>query len=128
MRHRNNFYCGGALIHPKVVLTVAHCLFQKDPSKLVVRAGQLDITDTALSSLDFKDLAVEKVIIHEDYNNNNLFNDIALVIMKEEFPMQDNIGIICLPSTNTIFDDKTCDVSGFGEETYCAIYFDKFIG
>ena len=85
---------------------------------MVVRAGQIDFYDVAKAigkSDDHRDLFVEKVIIHEEFTNNNLRNDIALVIMRMEFPMQDNIGIVCLPNQNSNFDDETCTVSGFGE-------------
>lgn len=69
-----------------------------------------------MKSDDHKDLFVDRIIIHEEFSSNNLRNDIALLIMKEEFPMQDNIGIICLPNQNSNFDDQTCSIAGFGNK------------
>jgi plasma kallikrein len=69
------YRAGGSLIHPKVVLTAAH-IIGNNTEKLVARAGEWD-TQTENEMCEHKDQKVEKVIIHEKFNNVNLQNDLV---------------------------------------------------
>jgi secreted trypsin-like serine protease len=79
--------CSGALIAPKVIVTVAHCVVDKNglPSKKVWVGSPGDSKDSALSRQNI----VESIALSPDYsggaNGNVTDNDIAFVIPQNEF-------------------------------------------
>ena len=81
------YLCGGVLISENLILTAAHCVYKKEalleksasfligalcyPYRLGYNCGQ-----------DVEDIAISKVIIHPDYNNETLENDFAVIRLK----------------------------------------------
>lgn len=61
---------------------------------------------------------VTEVIIHEDYQEDNLFNDIALVILAEPVNLGDNVDTVCLPPQDFSFDGNRCFSSSWGKDQW----------
>ncbi|EDV32304.2 uncharacterized protein Dana_GF14116, isoform C [Drosophila ananassae] len=113
----NLYECGGALIAPDVVLTAAHCVHNKQPSTIVVRAGEWD-TQTKSEVVPHEDRYVKEIVYHEQFNKGALYNDVAVLLLESPFTLQSNIQPVCLPNVGDIFDFERCYATGWGKNKF----------
>lgn len=109
------YACGASLIRPSVVLTAAHCVHNKDPKTLMIRAGAWN-TQSNDESLPFVEVDVESVIIHKDFGSKSGYNDVALLFLKTPLTKENHINTVCLPPQDMEFDNASCFVNGWGQE------------
>lgn len=115
LQESNNIQCGGALINTQVVVTAAHCV--NFPKQFKIRAGEWD-TNHEKEIYPYQERDVASIKIHLFFNQQSLFNDIALLFLKSPVDIAENVNVVCLPEKDTTFDYANCFATGWGKTTF----------
>lgn len=78
LQYNGLHFCGGALVSPNIVVTAAHCT--SSPARVTL--GRYDLDDP--SDYDYETMDVWEEIIHPDYDEAAVENDIALLILERD--------------------------------------------
>merc|ERR1711964_209666 len=88
--------CGGSLVKDNMVVTAGHCCDGQSASRLGVRVGNHHLYE---DDPDQEDIAVAKVMLHEQYDSWTITNDICLLELESSADFSSSvIDKIMLPS------------------------------
>lgn len=110
-------YCGAAVIHPEFVLTLAQCVFNGtiqttvNAANVEVIAGDLNIFP---ESFQRQARNVLEVIVHQNYSEYSLHNDIALLRVDRPFILPSNTVELAVRRSRIIHNGASCELPGWG--------------
>ncbi|CAN7947090.1 unnamed protein product, partial [Ixodes hexagonus] len=114
----SNFWCGGALITRRLVLSAAHCYYN-----MYVGHGALDISPVARGKASSSEPPLERrvqtVLMHPDYNGKLQNADLAILVLDKEAQLKASLQpAACLPQEGAEPDSETGVILGWGHDAF----------
>ncbi|XP_043063656.1 phenoloxidase-activating factor 2-like [Drosophila ficusphila] len=115
--NRGQFFAGGSLIKPGVVLTASYPLESKVAEDIIVKAGAWNISALA-EQLPREERQVDSIVRHENFTFGFGGNNIALLFLSSPFELKTHIRTMCLPRQRKPFEQGRCFVAGWRYEPW----------
>ncbi|XP_060516796.1 brachyurin-like [Cylas formicarius] len=106
--------CGGSLIAARYVLTSATCTYAATKASVIL--GAFDLNDQSENTR--QTFNVSSIIPHQEYNEDVLLNDVALLQLDSSAVINDAVQVIPLADASQADDtlqDQIAAVSGWGK-------------
>ncbi|XP_065295462.1 chymotrypsin-1-like [Dermacentor albipictus] len=102
--------CGGSIITKNLILTAAHCLFEKGTfAQKVVVVYKSNLLNNG------KAFEAEKMMLHPKFvTNYELVHDVALLKLAVDLEFNRQVKPVCLPTAKMDLAGKTLVVAGWG--------------
>lgn len=111
--HEEPWWCGGSIINRVQILTAAHCVYNKSPYSLYIRAGSLNTTGVVRNDSNVK--------VHYAYNKVKFDSDVAMSVLQDPLEFTESIGPVKLANSSvTIYEEigTMLTICGYGRSEY----------
>lgn len=113
---RSKFFCGGAIVGPKVVFTAAHCATIR-PTSFPRKGLHVFVGADRIDDPNAKIYAVKHVLVHPHWNYFRLNYDFAILILKKPIEFSDKVKPIPVTRHDYVVG-KEVVLSGYGRDEF----------
>ncbi|CAK6432564.1 unnamed protein product [Pipistrellus nathusii] len=111
IKNEKSCWCGGVLVKNNFVLTAAHC----HRRSINVTLGAHNIKEKEKT---WQEIPVRRAILHPDYNENKISNDIMLLQLEKNIKQTEAVKPLLLPRGKDLpSPGDNCIVAGWGRVT-----------
>ncbi|XP_055378632.1 trypsin Blo t 3-like [Condylostylus longicornis] len=104
---KGQHFCGGSIYKPNVIITAAHCVVGREAKDLNIRAGSKNRESGGVV------IKVKEIISAEEWNEQTIDNDIAIIVLAENLQYSNKIQPIELAKEEPKAG-KLAKISGWG--------------
>jgi secreted trypsin-like serine protease len=97
MNYNNGFTCGGSVLNSEWIITAAHCVYGR--TNAAFYTFDIGISDRSKPGAFSVKRSVSKIIMHPQYSDRTLVNDIALMKLSSPISYSDYIVPACIPTS-----------------------------